>query len=252
MRAPEPSKPTAADWVFRVERRIRGLSERAMRMAVLSEMLAELDVDHALSALGLLSDRAKSGHADARRVIGELALEREIFLAIPYPVRSVAYTRARKAGRADVASMLLVGGTSTNTRVAEASTDNEYASASVGERCSQARIRNRFQIDRLLHDKDYRVIRILLNNPIIVERDVVKIAAMRPTRPDVLAEIAGHRVWASRYPVRKALCSNPHTPITVARRLLATLLRQDLGALVGAGSVPAEIRDAARALLAQR
>ncbi len=52
MRAPEPSPPNAADWVRRVERRIRGLPERAMRTAVLAEMLAELDADHALPALG--------------------------------------------------------------------------------------------------------------------------------------------------------------------------------------------------------
>ena len=252
MRASEPKRPTAADWVRRIERRIRGLSERAMRMAVLAEMLAELDQDHALSALGLLIDRAQGGAVDARRVVGELALERDIFMTIPYPVRSVAYTRARKAGRDDVARMLLVGGASTNTLVTEASTDNEYASNSVGERCSQARGRDRFQIDRLLHDKDYRVIRVLLNNPLLVERDVVKMAAMRPTRPDVLGEIASHRVWASRYAVRKALTANPHTPITVARRLLATLLKQDLGALVGAGSVPLEIREAASALLGGR
>ena len=56
-----------------------------MRSAVLSEMLAELDADHALPALGLLSDRAKSGHADARRVVAELALQTDLFKAIPYP-----------------------------------------------------------------------------------------------------------------------------------------------------------------------
>jgi len=220
-----------------------------MRVAVLKEMLGELDADRAVSALGLLSDRAKSGQTDARRVLQELALERDLFVAMPYPIRSVAYTRALKAGREDVARMLLLGGPNPNPSVAEASTDNQYASDSVGERCSQARGRDRFRIDRLLHDKDYRVIRVLLNNPILVERDVVKIAAMRPTRPDVLAEIAGHRRWASRYAVRKALSSNPHTPLTVARRLLPTLMRQDLTAVAEAGSIPQEIRDQAVLLL---
>jgi hypothetical protein len=252
MRAKEPQKPTAADWVYRIERRIRSIPERAMRTAVLREMLADLDADHAVSALGLLHDRALNGQPDARRVLGELALERDLFMAMPYPVRSVAYTRARKAGREDVARMLLVGGPTTNPTVAEASTDNQYASSSVGERCTQARGRDRFKIDRLLHDKDYRVIRVLLNNPILVERDVVKIAAMRPTRPDVLREISVHRKWASRYPVRKALSSNPHTPITVARRLLPTLMRQDLAGVAEAGSVPEEIREQAASLLSKR
>ena len=82
------------------------------------------------------------------------------------------------------------------------------------------------------------MIRILLNNPMVVERDVVKIAAMRPTRPDVLAEVAQHRRWASRYAVKKALSANPHTPPSVARRLLPTLLRQDLVAVAQAGSIP--------------
>ena len=70
-----------------------------MRTAVLAEMLAELDADHALPALGLLSDRAKSGHADARRVIAELALQTDLFTAMPYPIRSVAYTRAKRRAR---------------------------------------------------------------------------------------------------------------------------------------------------------
>jgi len=220
-----------------------------MRLAVLREMLSALDSDRAVSALGLLHDRATSGHASARLVLQELALDADLFLAMPYPVRSVAYTKACRAGRDDVARMLLIGGPKTNPTVAEASTDNEYASESVGERCSAARGKDRFKLDRLLHDRDYRVIRILLENPILVERDVVKIAAMRPTRPDVLREIAGHRKWASRYAVRKALGVNPNTPPSIARRLLPSLLKQDLRAVAHAGSVPEEIRALARSLM---
>ncbi len=250
MRASEPEKPTAADWVSRVERRVRSVPERAMRLAVLREMLGELEADGAVSALGLLHDRAVSGHADARMVLQELALDAQLFLAMPYPVRSVAYTKACRADRPEVARMLLVGGPKTNPTVAESSTENEYASESVGERCSAARGRDRFKLDRLLHDRDHRVIRVLLENPLLVERDVVKIAAMRPTRPEILEQLARHRKWASRYPVRKAIGSNPHTPPSVARRLLPSLLRQDLRAISQAGSIPEEIRELARSLLA--
>ncbi len=249
MRVPEPRKPTAAEWVSRVERRVRSVPERAMRLAVLREMLGELDEDRAVSSLGLLHDRAVSGHGDARTVLQELALDEDLFLAMPYPVRSVAYTKACRAGRDEVARMLLIGGPKSNMTVAEASTDNEYASESVGVRCSAARGRDRFKLDRLLHDRDYRVIRVLLENPILVERDVVKIAAMRPTRPDVLREVSKHRKWASRYAVRKAIGSNPHTPPSVARRLLPSLLRQDLKAISQAGSIPEEIRNLARDLM---
>ena len=249
MRASEPQPLTAVEWVRRVERRVRSVSERAMRVAVLREMLGLLEAEMVVSALGLLHDRSQSGQPDARRVMQELALQTDLFLAIPYPVRSVAYTRARRAGRPNVAQMLLLGASNPNPTVAEASTENEYSSKSVGERCSRARGRDRFELDRLLHDRDYRVIRLLLNNPVVVERDVVKIAAMRPTRPEVLEEVAGHRKWASRYSVRKALSCNPHTPTSVARRLLPTLLKQDLSTVAEAGSIPKEIRDQARSLL---
>ena len=249
MRVSEPQPQTALDWVIRVERRIRSVSERSMRVSVLREMLGELEAELVVSALGLLHDRSQSGHPDARRVMQELALQTDLFAAIPYPIRSVAYTRARKAGRDNVARMLLLGGSNPNPTAAEASIENEYVSKSVGERCSRARGRNRFELDRLLHDRDYRVIRLLLNNPVVVERDVVKIAAMRPTRPEVLQEIAGHRKWASRYSVRKALSCNPHTPASVARRLLPTLLKQDLLTVAEAGSIPSEIRSQARSLL---
>ena len=249
MRKNEPAPPNAAQWVERLERRIRAVGERSMRLAVLREMLTLLDAEHAVSALGLLHDRGRAGHPNARRVLQEMALEKDLFLAMPYPVRSVAYTRARKAGRDEVARMLLIGGENMNPTVGEASRDNDYVSESVGARCSNARGRDRFKLDRLLHDRDYRVIRMLLNNSIIVERDVVKIAAMRPTRPEVLIEIARHRKWASRYAVRKALSSNPHTPPSIARRLIPTLMRQDLLAVAEAGSIPAEIRDLARSSL---
>ena len=83
----------------------------------------------------------------------------------------------------------------------------------------------------------------------LVERDVVKIAAMRPTRSEILMEIASHRKWASRYSVRKALSCNPHTPPSVARRLLPTLLKQDLLTVVETGGISADIRAQASHLM---
>lgn len=106
----------------------------------------------------------------------------------------------------------------------------------------------RLVLDRLLHDRDPRVIAALLDNPRLAERDVVKIAAMRPTRAEVLACIAGHPRWATRYRVRKALAFNPATPLPLARALLPTLLHQDLVELAGSAVVAPLLRDAVRSL----
>ena len=59
MRVSEPQPQTALDWVIRVERRIRSVSERSMRVSVLREMLGELEAELVVSALGLLHDRAQ-------------------------------------------------------------------------------------------------------------------------------------------------------------------------------------------------
>jgi hypothetical protein len=168
---------------------------------------------------------------------------------VPYLVRERAYGIATELDRAEIAAMFLTSGENPNPTASEAMTGNEYASESVGERCAAARRRDRDKLDRLLHDRDHRVIQILLDNPLIREPDVVKVAAMRPTRPEVLEVIARHRRWASRYKVRKAIACNPHTPAPIARRLIPTLLRQDLHAVATAGSIPDEVRAQAAALL---
>jgi hypothetical protein len=49
--------------------------------------------------------------------------------------------------------------------------------------------------------------------------------------------------------VRKAIACNPHTPPPISRRLVPTLLKQDLTALVDAGSIPEEVRQQARAMI---
>ena len=63
---------------------------------------------------------------------------------------------------------------------------------------------------------------------LLVERDVVSVAARRPTRSEILEIISRHRKWASRYRVRKALACNPYTPHQISRRLLSTLMYQDV------------------------
>ncbi len=238
------------EWVGKAENTVRSIKERRMRTAVLGELLGTQAADGLVDGLSELVSRAREGRLMARTVLQEMALEREIFEQVSYLVRERAYRIAHDKDLEEVARMLLTSSVNqVNPTIGEASTGNDYASESVGERCAAARLRNRFKLDRLLHDRDYRVIRILLDNPMLIERDVVKIAAMRPTRPEVLEEVARHRRWASRYAVRKALACNPHTPPPIARRLVPTLMLQDLRTLLGAATVPEEIRAQARSLL---
>ena len=98
-------------------------------------------------------------------------------------------------------------------------------------------------IDRLLHDRNWRVIELLLNNPLLTERDVIAIAARRPTRPEILAIVASHPKWSSRYRVRKALVCNPYTPHALGKQLISTLMAQDLKSLSRDGVIPYALRE---------
>lgn len=240
------------DSLLRLERLLDGVQERAFRRTVVRDALQSLSAEALVATLVLLVDRARQGNGRARAVLQELALEPTVYEQMPYARVKAAYALAQAHGCDDVARMFISALDDRNPTADEAFTGNDHMDAPAGVRRSAARSTDRFKLDRLVHDRDHRVIAILLDNPRITERDVVKISAMRPTRPEVLTTVARHRRWSSRYRVRKAIALNPSTPAPIARRLVPTLLRQDLESLMDTGGVSEELREHARALLAER
>ena len=63
------------------------------------------------------------------------------------------------------------------------------ADKSTGHRRSMAKSNDKLVLDKVGYDQDPRVIRQLLLNSRMTERDIVKIAARRPNVPEVLTEI---------------------------------------------------------------
>ena len=237
------------DSIIRLERRLRALPERPMRRTVMVESVSNLQARELVVFLSILQERTRAGLSQARRILQELALEPHVFNDLPYERIQDAYAVARGAELSMISTMFLSSVLENNPTIDEAFTGNDHMDLPLGTRRSAARGRDRFKLDRLMHDRDYRVIENLLQNPLIIERDVVRIAAMRPTRPEVLSVIAGHRKWASRYRVRKALACNPYTPSPIARRLLPTLLRQDLRVALESGILPPEMLSEVRRLV---
>ena len=235
--------------VLALERRIQALPERAMRRAVLREVVTALGVPELVAVLSLAEERSHHGRGGSRELMQELALEPTVFQELPYETVQLAYGLCRRVDRPGVASMFLSGRERGNPTVDEAFTGNEHLDEPVGVRREWARGRDRDRLDRLLHDRDWRVVRLLLDNPRIVERDVVKVCAMRPTRPEVLQLVATHRRWASSYRVRQALALNPYTPAPIVRRLLPTLMRQDLRLGLQSGVLEPELQAHVRRLL---
>lgn len=131
---------------------------------------------------------------------------------------------------------------------------SQYAlkNSTLGERRYLARGRDRDTLDRLTYDLDPLVIRELLGNPLVVEKDVIKIAARRPTTPDVLAEVARHPRWSARQRIKEAVVRNPYVDTRLALKLVPTLLVPQLREVAMDAEVHPEISGHARVLYENR
>ena len=115
----------------------------------------------------------------------------------------------------------------------------------LGERKNLARRPSRRLMDRLIADPHPSVIQNLLNNSVTTEDDIVRLAAKRPLRSEIMVEIARHPRWNVRRRVRLALVLNPGCPPDLGVPLVGLLLRSELQTLVQITGVHPEIRQAA-------
>ncbi|MCK8601241.1 hypothetical protein [Desulfoferrobacter suflitae] len=97
----------------------------------------------------------------------------------------------------------------------------------------------------LIRDGERTIQMAVVNNPRISDGEIVSIAHSRNIHEDVLRKIAASREWIKLYPVRVALVQNPKTPMTIALRLLQTLMQKDLRAIGKSKNVPNAIARAA-------
>jgi hypothetical protein len=229
----------------------KALKEPAVRPHMIRRALHKMDDALLLVLLHRLLEKAESGQTAARSLLTELALTPSVLDELTESHQQRLRKLAEEGGLIAVKRLLLQPQFN-KKHLVKAYDDNEHLALPLGSRRQAARGRNRGKLNRLLHDRDHRVIKLLLDNPLIIERDVIAITARRPTRPEVMQVIAAHKKWSSRYRVRKALICNPHTPDGIALRLLPTLLIQDLRFLVNSGALLPELRTEARALIARR
>jgi hypothetical protein len=122
----------------------------------------------------------------------------------------------------------------------------------LGERKALARRPTRKAMEKLLADPHPAVIRTLLQNPKLIEDDVVRLAARRPNDPALLAAVAASPRWAHRVKVRMTIVLNPDTAPGVAIPLLALLVRPELKLVTETAGLAPALRAAAHDLLQRR
>lgn len=243
--------PEAAD-IF--VRRLLAIPDRDMRSLVLTERLVRLDLHLCLSLLQTLFDRSLTRDAGAQEVLLDLTTARPLIQRLGYDRARRLYELARERERYALARMLLSPDAQLRmARTPDPGWENKYMQdTSLGWRKALARGKDRQALDRLLHDRNPTVVRYLLANPRVTERDVVRIAAMRPANPECLAEVFAHSRWIRRYRVRVALALNPSAPLDIALTLLPQLMLPELRYAAVQEKLDPAIRIAAREILARR
>jgi hypothetical protein len=231
-----------------LEKVVRSLADPALRADYLCELMLTSDLGDLAQTLDVLCARAEQAEEPAREVM------LSVVDALNSPRSGELVQRLRE--EAVGASLLslerlvrhpLVRGVVSDARAGDPREDRvpDYGRGrplTLGERKSLARRPDRALMDRLFSDPHPDVIRRLLRNPKVTEDDVVKLAARRPGRSLILAEIARCPKWMHRSRVRLTLLLNPATPLDVAVPITGLLLRQELKLVAGSTHVADGVR----------
>lgn len=236
---------------LRLSRQLAAIDDPALRARRAAELLLALDAPEAVDALaGLLLLAHRRTDPTSAALEGALRALRELF-------DDAARARLRAAAHAAAARevlALLSGADAARSfdRDKEPWVDREMRALPLGQRKQLARGFDRDRLARLVTDPDPAVLRQLLLNPRITEREVLIAASRRPVRTGVLEEIFRSRRWGQNRRVRRAIALNPYAPPALAVAALALLTLPDLREVLADTHLAPEVRTQAQRLIAHR
>jgi len=200
-------------------RRVGSVQEMGMRVALWRELLEDNHPDDALSTLLYVMEanhrKSNDGYLAMLAFARLLVTHRSLVEGSILPAAVVSrcdhivdlVTERAPARKIELAER----------RIPSLDKDREVT---LGERRALARSRDRHIIDRLLRDPDEGVIKNLLQNSRVRERDVLLIASTQPISGAVLEVVFRSDRWGNRREIQLALLQNPYTPTLITRALV--------------------------------
>ncbi len=120
------------------------------------------------------------------------------------------------------------------------------------KRIELAMVANKGEIAQYVHDLSPKVIRALLGNSHLAEKEVVIIANRKNIPTDILEAIARDERWAESYPVRLALARNPKSPLSISLSIARYLRIFDLEDIAHCHSIPLVFRRKVETIIIER
>ena len=234
----------------RVVGRAFGVKDRRMRTAILGEFLSLLPVEEFLEVVRIIMERAEKKTPRYQEAYFSL-IDSEFLLPWLGPEKvDEIINRARETGYHEILRLFSPRNPESEKLVPgdlEVPAGLEYLT--LGEKKSLAKGKRTLLWEKLLFDPDPTVIRNILQNPRMVELEVIRIASRRPIPGAVLRAIFDNHRWIKRYRVKRTLIFNPHTPVEVSRNLLGYMLQPDLKEVSQDLSLNLQVREEAAFLL---
>jgi hypothetical protein len=232
---------------------------RMRRIALAATLSGEPAADVVAMLTALLAAARRRPSAAVSEAIETLAAALSEPELLSYPVRVELYEAAKLGGREEIARMLFdvspgpAGADDAGDEAARAERPlvPRGRPLTLGERKALARGHRRDVLEKLVRDPHPDVVSILLGNPHLTERDVLRIATRRPAPVSTLTAVAASERWITRYSVKRALVLNPSTPPHITVRLAATLGSADLQLVAADANLPEVLRSQAALLLAR-
>lgn len=229
------------------------IGDLRQRSYALASRLKRQPTDCVLDIIKVIREEALKGHGDFRLLYNGLLVSGMLGNVFGPARMSLLVEAAQERGDFDLVALLMdLPAEAAHDIPHQPFLDGSLKETPLGMRKALARKPDFRLIQRIARDQDHRVIQQLLDNPRLTEKDVVRIAATRPTSPRVLEEIYGHRRWITRYSVKKTIVFNPHAPLSLSMRLVAYLTVQDLEQLVERDDVNQELLEQAHRILKQK
>lgn len=125
-------------------------------------------------------------------------------------------------------------------------------SMALGEKVAMARRAHRALFPALVREGDPMILSALLDNPRLVENDIVVLVNTREPPPELLGEIVRHHRWGLCFGVRRAVVECPTSPLPLALSVLVQLPPVEHQRIAAKERLPERLRDAAAALLRRR
>ena len=232
---------------------ISSLPEHDMRVRLLGNRLASLELDDAARVLNAFYDKTAHHVLKFRKAKTVMADPKQVISVVGGGKSRLIYLASLELGLERVGRFFTdLPPQKKGFSGYDTEEDGKMELITLGERRAMAKGWIKDKLDRLLSDPDTIVIINILNNPKITEKEIVKIASKRPTSPNILRLISTHKRWGTRYVIKKALVQNPYTPPRISLGLLEFLFSQDLKEVANDGGLHPQVRLAAKERLEEK